>query len=99
MHALSIAVLLMFLQQPTAMPTPPVLIVSGNAQLMVAPDEATVRLGIVRQAPNAQTAQDQANVVGKEILASIGKLGVPANQIQTARLILSPVYAGRTAES
>jgi uncharacterized protein YggE len=99
MNAISIALVLAVLQQPVTPPGPPVLVVNGNAQIMVAPDQATVRLGIVRQAPTAQAAQDQANVVGKEILASITKLGIPAIQIQTARLILSPVYAGRNPES
>jgi uncharacterized protein YggE len=75
------------------------LVVNGTAQTLVAPDEATVRLGIVRQAPTAQSAQEQANVVAKEILNAIVKLGVMADQIQTARLILSPVYAPRNPES
>jgi uncharacterized protein YggE len=100
MHASSLALLLaMFLQRPDAPPPPPVLIVNGNAQILAAPDEATVRLGIVRQSPNAQAAQEQANGVAKEILGAIGKLGVPPSQIQTARLILSPVYAPRSPDS
>src|SRR2546427_6523383 len=98
MQAISIALLFMFLQRPDA-PPPPVLVVNGTAQIMVAPDEATVRLGIVRQSPNAQAAQEQANAVAQEILTNIGKVGVPANQIQTARLVLSPVYAPRNPES
>src|SRR5262245_59832284 len=99
MHAISIALALMILQRPDAPPQPPVLVVNGTAEVLVAPDEATVRLGIVRQAPTAQAAQDQANVVGKEILGAIAKLGVPPNQIQTTRLILTPVYAPRNPES
>jgi hypothetical protein len=89
----------MFVQRPDA-PTPlPVLVVNGTAQVLVAPDEATVRLGIVRQSPNAQNAQEQANAVAQEILSGIGKLGIPANQIQTARLVLSPIYAPRGPDS
>src|SRR5215510_4312566 len=100
MHALSLAMLLMFAQRPdVATPTTPTLVVNGSAQVFAVPDEATVRLGIVRQSPNAQTAQEQANTVAQEILASIGKLGVPANQIQTARIIVSPMYAPRGPES
>src|SRR5262245_58155153 len=99
MHALSLVMLLMSFQQPVFPPAPPVLVVNGTAQVLAAPDEATVRLGIVRQAPTAQAAQEQANTVAKEILAVITKLGVPANQIQTARLILSPAYAPRGPES
>jgi uncharacterized protein YggE len=98
MHTVSLALLFIVFQRPEA-PQPPVLVVNGTAQTLVAPDEATVRLGIVRQAPTAQSAQEQANVVAKEILNAIVKLGVMADQIQTARLILSPVYAPRNPES
>ena len=73
--------------------TPPILIVSGNAQAEATPDEATVRLGFVRQEPTAQAAQDQANRVGQAILTEIAKLGIPATQIRTSRLTLTPIYA------
>jgi len=66
---------------------------------MAVPDQATVRLGIVRQAAVAQTAQEQANTAAQEILNAVQKAGVPANQIQTARLVLTPVYAPRAPES
>ena len=99
MNTLIYAVALMFLQQPIFPPAPPVLVVSGSAQVFAAPDQAMVRLGIVRQSPNAQTAQEQANAVAQEILSAIRKVGIPAQQIQTARLILSPVYAPRSPES
>jgi uncharacterized protein YggE len=81
-----------FAQQPRDT-TPPLLIVTGNAQVEAAPDEATVRLGIVRQEPSAQAAQDQANRVAQSILAEISKLGIPAAQIRTSRLTLTPIYA------
>jgi uncharacterized protein YggE len=99
MHAIALALLFMFVQRPDAPTPPPVLVVNGTAQVFVAPDQATVRLGIVRQSPNAQNAQEQANAVAQEILSAIGKLGVPANQIQTARLLLSPIYAPRSPDS
>jgi uncharacterized protein YggE len=85
-------------QQPPAQ-QPPVLVVTGNGEVLAAPDEAFVRLGIVRQAPAAQSAQDQASAVAQQILNEIRKLGVMPEQIQTARLILSPVYAPRSPES
>ena len=101
MTTFAFAVLLMLAQRPDvpAPPAAPVLVVSGNAQILAVPDEATVRLGIVRQSSNAQAAQEQANAVAQEILSAIGKVGVPANQIQTARLVLSPVYAQRGPEA
>jgi uncharacterized protein len=80
-------------------PPTPALTVNGNAQVLAAPDEATVKLGVVRQAPTAQVAQEQANAVAQEILNGIAKLGVSAQQIQTSRLVLLPVYAPRNPES
>jgi uncharacterized protein len=98
MQAISLALLFTFLQSQEAL-TPPVLVVTGNAQVFVAPDQATVRLGIVRQASSAQSAQEQANVVAQEILTAVAKVGVPPSQIQTMRLVLSPVYAPRSPDS
>ena len=100
MHTILLAALLMFVQQPAPMPPgPPVLIASGNASVMAVPDQATVRLGIVRQAAVAQTAQEQANTAAQEILNAVQKAGVSANQIQTARLVLTPIFAPRAPES
>jgi uncharacterized protein YggE len=98
MHSIVFAALL-FLQQPLAPAGPPALIVSGNSSVMTVPDQATVRLGIVRQAPVAQTAQDQASTAAQEILNAVQRAGATANQIQTARLVLSPVYAPRGPDS
>ena len=81
-----------------APPLQPVLVVTGNADVLAVPDEAVVRLGILRQAPVAQTAQDQANAVAQEILAAIAKVGVPGKDIHTERLVLSPVYNSRSAD-
>ena len=99
MHAGAFVLSFLLAQLPNIEPRPPVLVVNGTAQILVAPDEATVRLGIVRQAANAQAAQEQANAVAQEILNALGRAGVAANQIQTARLVLSPVYAPRSPES
>ena len=80
-------------------PQQPALVVSGNAEILATPDEARVSLGIVRQANAAQAAQDQANAIGQQILNEIGKLGVAAQQIQTSRLVLTPIYAPRGSDS
>ena len=77
---------------------PPVLVVTGNAEILAVPDEATVRLGIVRQASSAQAAQDQANAGAQEILDAVGKTGVRPQQIQTSRLTLTPIYAPRNPD-
>lgn len=80
-------------------PITPVITVVGNAEVEADPDKATVRLGVVRQATTAQLAQDQANTIAKEILAAVGRTGVTAQNIQTSRLVLSPVYAPRRPDS
>jgi len=99
MHTISIALLMMILQRPSAPEALPILVVTGSAQIFVAPDQATVRLGIVRQSADAQSAQEQANTIAKEILNAIVKIGVQPSQIQTMRLVLSPVYAPRSPDS
>jgi uncharacterized protein YggE len=98
---LALTVLLAVAQNAVpAVPQPPVLVVNGNSDVLANPDEAVVRLGIVRQANVAQTAQEQANAVAQEILKAVASLGVPSKDIQTARLVLTPVYAPpRTPES
>ena len=101
MHLLSLALLLLTLQRPEAAvqpPSPPVLVVTGNAEVMAVPDQALVRLGIVRQATVAQTAQEQANSVAQQILSAVTKAGAAQKDIQTSRLVLSPVYSPRGTE-
>jgi uncharacterized protein len=99
--AFAFAALLLLIQRVELAPGPagPLLIVTGSGLVAATPDQATVRLGILRQANVAQTAQEQANALANEILSAILKIGIPAPQIKTSRLTLSPVYAPRTSES
>jgi len=76
------------MQQPLV----PVLTVSANGESRVAPDEATVRLGVSAQATTARDAQDQVNRTAGAILEAVRKLGIPADRIQTSELNLGPVY-------
>ena len=85
--------------QEPARNQPPVIVVNGSSNVMVVPDEATIRIGIVRQANSAQIAQQQANTAAQEILAAVARVGVPAAQIQTSRLTLTPIYAPRRPDS
>ncbi len=77
---------------------PPVIVVTGTSEVLAVPDEAIVRFGIVRQGSVAETAQTEANSVAQEILSAIAKVGVPSKDIQTARLVLSPVYNTRGSD-
>src|SRR5438128_276277 len=68
---ISLLPLLLVLAQSSPSTTPqqpPVIVVTGSSEVLAVPDEAIVRLGIVRQATVAQTAQDEANTVAQEIL-------------------------------
>jgi len=75
------------------LPVLPVLTVSGDGEARTAPDEATIRLGVLAQAPTARAAQEQVNRTANAILEAVRKLGVAADQIQTQDLNLNPVYA------
>lgn len=81
--------------RPEAPPFPPipVLTVSGDGESRVAPDEATVRLGVLAQAQTARAAQEQVNRTANAILDAVRKLGVAVEQIQTSDLNLNPLYA------
>lgn len=74
-------------------PVVPILSVQGTGEARVAPDEATVRLGVLAQAPTAQNAMSQANRTANAILEAVRRLGVEAKDIQTSELNLNPVYA------
>jgi uncharacterized protein YggE len=71
----------------------PTLIVSGSGQARVAPDEAHVRLGVLAQAPTARAVQDQVSRTANAVLDAIHKVGIPAEDIQTSGLSLSPLYS------
>lgn len=71
----------------------PTVTVQGLGQVRSDPDVATVRLGVVSQAPTARAAQDQANRVAAAILEAVAKLGVPREGVQTSDLSLGPIYA------
>jgi uncharacterized protein YggE len=69
-----------------------VLNVSGSAEVRVSPDLAVVRLGIVAQSAGAAGAQDSANMIANAILDAVRSVGIDEGQVQTARLVLSPLY-------
>ena len=74
---------------------PSVLTVTGFGEVRIAPDEATVQLGVTRQRETAQEAQEQVNEVAQGILNAVIQLNVRAEHIQTSDLRLSPVYTTR----
>jgi uncharacterized protein len=75
-----------------------VISVVGNGEVRVAPDTASVRLGVTRQAQTGQAAQQEVNVVLRAILEGITGLGIPERHIRTSQLSLFPVYAQERPE-
>jgi uncharacterized protein YggE len=71
----------------------PSLTVSGAADVHSAPDEATVRLGVSRQASSAREAQNLTNEVAQGILTGVAGVGVSKDRVQTSQLSLYPIYA------
>lgn len=74
-------------------PQVPLITVTGNGQVMADPDEATVRLGVTKQAATAADAQNQANQVMQGLLSRIEGLGIQERDIRTTRLMVNPVYS------
>lgn len=79
-------------QAPSDLPT---LSVQGAGVVRVAPDVATVRLGISVEDTSASRVQEEASAVASAILDAVRSQGIPESQVQTARLQLFPIYASR----
>lgn len=67
--------------------------VRGAGEVLVAPDLATVRLGLTHQAESAAEAQNEVNRVAGRILEVIRGLGIPEESIRTVDLSLHAIYA------
>lgn len=67
--------------------------VRGSAEVRAAPDEATVRLGVLAQELTARAAQSRANEIASAILRGLTALEIPESEIQTSELRLHPVFA------
>jgi uncharacterized protein YggE len=61
----------------------------------VAPDVATVRLGISAEGESASEVQAEVNTVASSILNAVLSVGLDERQVQTARLQLFPIYASQ----
>ncbi len=72
-------------------PGPAVISVSGQGKADVAPDMATVSIGIVTTGKTAQLAQAENAKVASDVTAALGSLGIFSKDIQTY-YSMSPVY-------
>lgn len=73
-------------------PQAPLIYVTGDAQQKAQPDLAIVNLGVVTQARSVAEARQQNAVRMQAIMDAIRKLGVPAQDISSTRLNVTPQY-------
>lgn len=72
--------------------------VSGEALVSVAPDRIIVTFGIDTRNINLLTAKRQNDAIAKAALATIARLGVPDNDIQTDHLSINQRFVSRGGE-
>lgn len=66
--------------------------VSGTGQIQAQPDEAFVSAGVQTRAQTAQDAQTTNNRQMQAVIDAVKAVGIPAKDIQTSGVSLSPVY-------
>ncbi len=74
---------------------PPQISVSGTGRVDLAPDMATVRIGVTHQDEDAAAALQQTSDAVAAMLARLTELGIAPRDVQTAGLSLNPVWRDR----
>jgi uncharacterized protein len=98
LFVLSIAILLMavvlFARPPTisGQKEDNTLIISGSADKNVAPDTASLSIGVVVQAPTAKEASDKNAGSMNAVINELKNIGLQDKDIQTSILSIQPVY-------
>ena len=71
---------------------PATISVGGTGQVSVAPDMATLTIGVETRAESAAAAVAENNSAAQRILETLKENGLAAEDIQTANFSVSPVY-------
>lgn len=66
--------------------------VTGEAELQVKPDMATMRFGVENTAADARTAQRDNSAVMSKVIEAIYAQGISKDDVQTANFNLYPIY-------
>lgn len=98
MKNLSFAIAFAFLASAPALaetPTdfPSAISVTGEANISVPPDNASVDAGVATDAKTAREASEANNVAMGKVMAALKTANIDAKDIQTSRLSLQPQYA------
>lgn len=72
---------------------PPMITVSGEATISVAPDRAEIEAGVTSDAKTAREASDANNAAMGKLLLALKAANIDEKDIQTSRLSLQPQYA------
>ena len=70
----------------------PTLSISGEGEVSIAPDMATVMLSVLRQAPTAKEALAANNAAMGEVMAAMKAFGIEDRDLQTSQFSVNPVY-------
>jgi uncharacterized protein len=71
----------------------PMITVSGEATLSVAPDQAQIEAGVTSDAKTAREAAEADNAAMGKLLTALKTASIDPKDIQTSRLSLEPQYA------
>jgi uncharacterized protein YggE len=72
---------------------PPMITVSGEASVSVAPDQAQIEGGVSSDARTAREASEANNTAMGKVLLALKGAGIAEKDVQTSRLSLQPQYA------
>jgi hypothetical protein len=72
---------------------PPMITVSGEATVSVAPDQAEIEAGVTSDAKTAREASEANNTAMGKLLLALKAANIEQNDIQTSRVSLQPQYA------
>jgi uncharacterized protein YggE len=96
MRGLLVLLITLLLMTPVSAQMPEVgrnqIITHGMGRVEVAPNQASVTVGVQAQRPTAAEASAEANRVAEQILNRLQQIGVRRQDIRTSGIQLSPVY-------
>jgi uncharacterized protein YggE len=94
-HALAAAMASALLAMPARAETtpPPMISVTGQAEISVPPDQALIEAGATSEAKTARDASDANNAIMGKMLLALKAASIDDKDIQTSRLSLQPENA------
>lgn len=76
--------------------SPPMLSVTGTAEVSAPPDLVLIRMGAEKVAPQVADAQTQVNAAMRKAVETLRGAGVAEEDLQTSQLRIEPEYAEET---